>query len=833
MTTGVTPASSVAGAAGIDLPNGVRRGEIRSTSFVGRRRQMSEIRAALGASRLVSPTGPGGVGKTRLAVEMAREVGRLYRDGVALVELDSISDDAEVPAAIVHALGISDQSARDPVQKVIDHLYAREMLLVLDNCEHVLEGSTAITDAILRSSSRVHIMATSRISLGITEERLCCVPHLTIPPDDEHHSAASVAQYESVRLLTERAAAAAPEFRLDDATAADAAQLCIRLEGSPLAIELAVARLRTLTLSELVARLSDRFALLSKGSRCAAPRQQTLRAMIDWSYALCTPSQRRLWARLSVFAGGFDLTAAEGVCAGVVSDEAKSDDAVPSESGMVDLLGELIDQSLLYVDTTGPTRRFRMLETIREYGAERLALLGEAQEIARRHCRYYLELTEAITENWCGPDQRVAVESLRDERSNVRAAMDWCTARHDYETALKIFSALRFRWYADGHIAEGRRRADELLDNAASDDVAPHIRANALWVATWVCLLQGEQRAADRRLGECARLACELDDPLTDGYVHKLRGLTALFTGELDLAIDNYRVATTALRDCREWAGYLSASFQYALALALVGRSEECRAVTDDALAVCAEHDERWDRSYIQWVRALDHWLCGDLESAQTLGREAVALHVIFNHSVGTALMTELLAWIAQSAGDPDRSAELLGAAGALWDRSGTSIAAFGPDLSERHARCEIGVRTELSPSRLRDHLRMFADRSHAELVERVLGDTRVLGEDGRTSVSVPLGGCCPLCGDECAEDAHDSPPAQSVAGQPLDNPLTSRQTEIAAMVARSMSNKQIAERLVVSVRTVESHVERALVRLGFHTRTELASWYIAAHTSA
>lgn len=342
-----------------------------------------------------------------------------------------------------------------------------------------------------------------------------------------------------------------------------------------------------------------------------------------------------------------------------------------------------------------------------------------------------------------------------------------------------------------------------------------------------MCLLQGEQRAADRRLGECARLARELDDPLIDGYVRKLRGLTALFTGELELAIDNYRVATTALRGCGEWAGYLSASFQYALALALIGRSDDCRTVTADALAVCAEHDERWDRSYIQWVCALDHWLSGDLENAEALGREAVSLHVIFNHSVGTALMTELLAWIAQSAGCADRSAELLGAAGALWDRSGTSIAAFGPDLSERHARCEIGVRTELSPGRLRDHLRQFSDRSHAELVERVLS------EDGQRSDSMPATGCCPLCGDECAQDVHDSPPAQSIGTQVLDNPLTSRQTEIAAMVARGMSNKQIAERLVVSVRTVESHVERALVRLGFHTRTELASWYIAAHTGA
>ena len=830
MTTGVTSASSVGMAAHTERPNVPRQGEIRSTSFVGRRRQMSEIRAALGASRLVSLTGPGGVGKTRLALEMAREVGRLYRDGVALVELDSISDDAEVPAAVVHALGISDQSARDPVQKIVDHLYAREMLLVLDNCEHVLEGSIAVADAILRSSSRVHIMATSRISLGITEERLCCVPHLTIPPDDERHTAATVEQYESVRLLAERAAAAAPEFTLDDTTATDAAQLCIRLEGSPLAIELAVARLRTLTLSELVARLSDRFSLLSKGSRSAAPRQQTLRAMIDWSYALCTPSQRRLWARLSVFAGGFDLTAAEGVCTGEVCDTSGStlpDDAVPCAPGMIDLLGELIDQSLLYVDTTGPTRRFRMLETIREYGAERLALLGEAEEIAQRHCRYYLELTETITENWCGPDQHGAVCSLRDERSNVRAAMDWCTSRGDYEIALRIFSALRFRWYADGHIAEGRRRADELLDNAASDRVAPHVRANALWVAAWVCLLQGEHRAADRRLGECARLAEQLDDPLIDGYVHKLRGLTALFTGELDLAVDHYRAATSALRGCDEWPGYLSASFQYALALALSGQSDDCRAVTSDALAVCAEHDERWDRSYIQWVRALDDWLRGDLQNAEALGREAVSLHVIFNHSVGTALMTELLAWIAQSARLSDRSAELLGAAGALWDRSGTSIAAFGPDLSGLHAQCELEVRTELSPSGLRDHLRGFSERSHEELL------TRVLADEPASSSSEVDGGCCPLCGDECAGDGHELWPQPSAMSPAHENPLTSRQTEIASMVARGMSNRQIAERLVVSVRTVESHVERSLVRLGFHTRTELASWYVAAHPSA
>jgi predicted ATPase/DNA-binding CsgD family transcriptional regulator len=773
---------------------GPRRHGPPTTSFVGRRQQLAEIRDRLGAGRLVSLIGPGGVGKTRLARQAGAQFSRLFGDGVSIVELESISEPDDIPSALVLALGIDDQSSRDPMAKVVDHLIDREMLIIVDNCEHVLAGAVTVIDVILRSAGKVKVLTTTRIALGITEEIRYPVPQLSIPDAGESHTAAGLWHYESVQLLVERAEAAVPGFELIDENAAAAARLCVQLEGLPLAIELAVARLRTLTLEQIVDRLSDRFALLTTGSRSAEPRQQTLRALIDWSYALCTPAEQLMWSRVSVFAGGFDLAAVEGICA---QDGSNGN----PETSILDLLGALVDQSIIYVDTRrASTRRFRMLETIREYGSERLAASGECALYRERHRRYFLALAKSIADDWCGPDQQQAVQQLSDERENLRAVMDNCTTDQQYEVAVELVGALRFRWYADGYLAQGRRWADEALDRPGPGPEPSPARATALWTVAWVCILQGDYYVADRRIAECAEVAAAVNDPVAAAYVFKLRGLSAFFRGDRESALGFYAEAVTALRAVGDLSGYLGAAFQYALVLALEGRSSESRQITEEALAVSTTHGERWNHSYIQWVCGVDRYLLGDLAAAEEYGRQALSLHRVFDHSVGTALMTELLAWVAESAGQFERAAQLLGAASALWERTGTGIAAFGNGLFALHADCEARLRRTLTAAQMRNAWQAGTARnSRGEIVAFAL---------------------------------HEPTPTTVAATEP-DHPITDRQLEIAELVAQGMTNKDIAERLVLSIRTVESHIERSLIRLGFTSRTQLAAWVHANTTTS
>lgn len=763
----------------------VRRHRSPTTGFVGRRRQLAEIRERLGAGRVLTLIGPGGVGKTRLARQCLESLGRSYRDGTVFVELEGIADADDIPSVFVHALGIEDQSARDPMDKVLVALAQAEMLIVVDNCEHVLAGAVAVIDAIICTAPAVRILATTRIALGITEEMRYPVPQLAVPNPNGPHTAAGLAHVESVALLVERAAAAVPGFTLTDVNADAVARLCIQLEGLPLAIELAVARMRTLTLDEIVVRLSDRFSLLTTGSRTAEPRQQTLRALIDWSHALCSEAEQQMWARLSVFVGGFDLAAAQGVCGGATD--------------VLDLLDMLLDQSVIYVDPRpSVTRRFRMLETIREYGAEQLFRSGESSRYRDRHRAYFVRRAGELSATWCGPDQEHAAQGMRDDVQNLRAVMDSCAMDAHPETAIELVGALRFRWYADGYIAQGRRWADEALDRPGAPVRPTVARATALWTTAWVCLLQGEPDAARRRIDECDQIARILDDPVAAAYVVKMRALSALFDGDLATAAHRYRQAVTALRDAGELPGFLSASFQYALTLALSGDGDGAQRVSADALAVSAEHDERWDRSYIQWVRGIEHWLRGDLDTAEALGREALALHQVFNQSVGTALMTELLAWVAESSGRARRSAELLGAASALWERTGTTIAALGPGLFGWHAACEARARKALSDAEFDAVARTGAARTVAEIVTLALAD-----------------------GSAAEQPAPPYPATEEC-------PITARQLEIAGLVTAGKSNKDIADALVLSVRTVESHVERSLTRLGLTSRTQLAAWFRA-----
>ena len=366
------------------------------TSFVGRRHELAAAKQRMSESRMVTLVGVGGVGKTRLALRVAAESGKAFRDGVWMVDLASLTDQSRLAQTILSALEVRDQSARRDEDKLADHLKDRQLLIVLDNCEHLLVPSAVLADHLLRVSPGLRVLATSREPLGIDGEHLLTVPPLRTPTIDTDctRPVEALAQYEAVQLLVDRAHAVQPDFDVTEDNHRSVARLCTWLDGIPLAIELAAARLRSLSVAEVVDRLGDRFGFLTGGSRAAQPRQQTLRAMINWSYELCTPEEQLLWARLSVFAGSFDLAAAEDVC---------SDDHLNAET-VVDLVDHLVAKSLLVADRRGESVRYRMLVTVREFGGELLARAEQQEQLRRRHRDHYLGRARTMAAEWCGPD---------------------------------------------------------------------------------------------------------------------------------------------------------------------------------------------------------------------------------------------------------------------------------------------------------------------------------------------------------------------------------------------------------------------------------------------
>ncbi|HZO30166.1 MAG TPA: adenylate/guanylate cyclase domain-containing protein, partial [Chloroflexota bacterium] len=414
------------------------------SSFVGREREIVEVRRLLSTTRLLTLTGSGGVGKTRLAQRVAEELTQAYPDGVWLVELAAVGDPALVPQAIATGVGIREQPGRDLQNTLIDVLRPRLALLLLDNCEHLVAACASVAERLLRACPGLTLLTTSREPLAVAGETLWRVPPLTVPALQDavmgEDAMQSVLQSEAVRLFEERAHAAAPAFALTDQNAAAVAQICRQLDGVPLAVELAAARVRGLAPEQLAARLDDHLRLLTGGNRTALPRHQTLRALVDWSYALLSESERILFRRLSLFAGGWTLDAAEAVCSGVPS--TSSGQAVEAED-VLGLLFQLVDRSLVLAEEQHATdgrqgeTRYRLLETLRQYGAEKLSEAGEEADTRTSHLRWCLQLTQGAASILSGPGGAAHARRLEADHDNLRAALGW-SLREDGPLSTKL-----------------------------------------------------------------------------------------------------------------------------------------------------------------------------------------------------------------------------------------------------------------------------------------------------------------------------------------------------------------------------------------------------------
>jgi len=401
------------------LPNNLPR---QLTSFIGREKEMTEVKRLLSTAYLVTLTGSGGAGKTRLALEVAADLVEGYPDGVWLAEFAPIADPALVPKTVASALNVSEQPGRDMIETLVDSLRPKALLLLLDNCEHLLAACRDLAATLLRQCSRVRILATSREGLRVPGETLWRVPSLSVPEDIRHLPAPKeLVLYDAVRLFVDRAVATTPGFTVTSENASAVAQVCQRLDGIPLAIELAAARVKVLALEQIAARLDDRFRLLTGGSPMLLPRQQTLRATLDWSYGLLSNQERAVLRRLSVYAGGWTLEAAEAICVG----------GGVEASDILDLLTSLVDKSLVLAETPRGEARYRLLETVRQYAYDRLPEAGEEAEVRTRHRDWYLVLAEQADRELHGPRQELWLERLEMEHDNLRAALERSRVQKD------------------------------------------------------------------------------------------------------------------------------------------------------------------------------------------------------------------------------------------------------------------------------------------------------------------------------------------------------------------------------------------------------------------
>ncbi len=748
------------------------------TSFIGRRHELSEAKRLLSGARLLTLTGPGGVGKTRLALRVAGEVQRAFVDGIWLVELAELHDPALLTVTVAETLGLRDQSVRWAVPALAEYLAQRRILLVLDNCEHLVDACAELADQLLRACPDLRILATSRQPLGINGEASLVVPPLSVPDPDRAVSAAGLIQYEAANLLVDRASAVLPGFAVDDDNAAAVAQLCRSLDGIPLAIELAAVRLRVLSLDQIVSRLDNRYRLLTTGSRSAPARQQTLRALIDWSYELCSEQERIAWARLSVFSGGFELDTAEVVCGG---------DGISPEA-VFDLVASLVDKSIIVRDEQDSSVRYRLLETIRAYGEEKLRDAGEHVTMRRRHRDWYAQFAGQADSRWFGSDQVDSIRRLRREQANLRVALEFCLAMEsDGEAALRLTASLENYWFVHGFLGEARHWLARAL---ARESTAGRARAKALRVDSWLAVLQADPKAMDR-LAEARELAEHLPDPLEIAYVQQIEGGVALFAGDSKRATALFEQALDGFRALGARSGEMWALLNLGLARGLGGDTEGAREPLEECIAVTAETGEVWWRSHALWALGLLAWQEGDLIQAEETEKEALALKRRLGEQFGYGLTLDAMAWIAGSQERYDRSARLLGAADRIWRLLRAPIKVFG-GLGRYHDQCVSRCQSNLGAAAYEAAFQAGSQLSSAEAVELAL------------------------------EEKNAAQPAAPAAAP---NPLTRREREIAELVAEGMSNREIAATLVIAQRTAEGHVEHILSKLGFTSRAQVAAW--------
>jgi len=795
-------------------------------NFIGRERDLAELAEILGRVRALTLCGPGGIGKTRLALRLAAMLAPGYRDGVwiaDLAEADQAGDSDRLVSLVTAALGLRQEPDRRPADTLAEALRPRHTLLILDTCEHLVQAAAELVQRLLADCAGLRVIATSREPLGVRGEFIWRVPPLGLPQAARgvNLTPGEVAGCEAVRLFVERAAAVRPGFCLEEANASGVADICRTLDGVPLAIELAAARIRALSVDQIAARLADRFELLALGNRAAPPRQQTLRATVEWSYELLAPAERLLLSRLSVF-HGWDLEMAEQVCAA----------GQISSCAVLDLMRALIDKSLVSVDAeVGGGARYRLLDTVRELAGEHARDAGElpALRVAHRDCM--LRTVERIAAvafvrgepSWA--DRVAMYHRVRADRANFNSALGCCLRRGDAEAGLRLCNALGGSWLASGDVREGAGWLDRLL--AIDGDVRPGVRARALALRAELAFEQLDYAGAVGYAQACLELSRACSDGNPAG-AYRLLSLTDLVSGRTGAAQGHADAAVAAARqmaddweegialavraaviasqgdlDAAERAflvalGVLSDNNGWGVANVLYGLGRVARARRDlpaadrylrDALGLYEQIDAKPEMARCLAAIGLVALARDDLAVAAANLTESMRLSLVTGHRLAIARGLQALAALASASGDLDDAVRLTGAAQATFEAIGALPSDAAAGRSDRLLEAARGALGQ-------------------ELVASLIAEGHAL----KPHQAVRLGASAPA-----------KPRAAGETG-PLGVSLTDREVEVALLVARGLSNRAIGEKLFITQATAARHVANIFAKVGVSSRAQLAA---------
>jgi predicted ATPase/DNA-binding CsgD family transcriptional regulator len=793
------------------------------TSFVGRERELRELATAAQAARLITLVGAGGCGKTRLALRAAADLGRQYPDGVYWVELAQLADPALVPQAVASAVGVGVEPGQVISDALVAYLHEQQVLLVLDNCEH-LAGACAELAATLLRTPGITLLTTSREPLGVAGEMLYPLSPLSVPPPDlpgKGPEAKDLGAFEAVRLFAERARARLPGFALTAENAPLVASICRQLDGLPLAIELAGARANVMSLEQIAARLNNRLAWLAAPERAPEVHHRTLRAALDWSYELLTPAEQSLLRRLAVFAGGWSLAGAE---------------AIGLQPDVLDLMSALVNKSLVVAETLQRGEaRYRLLETVRQYAQEKLAAAGERAETADRHLAYYLQQTEETAPKLRGPYQQLWLNWLEGEHDNLRPALAWALETGNIEAGLRLANAVMGFWEMRGHAQEGATWYERLLAGPRAGLPLPEL-VGGLTHATFMAMHLGRAQAAMAYGREAVALAeaagpgggpllglayAALGSAAVTAGDHQSQyaisaeaipyfrqvgdagglGMTLLAHGASALAMGRYAEAHAALDESLGIFRTLADTFRTAIALNAQGDLARCE--HDDARALAAYEASAALLRSVDGKRDLGSVLhnlahvClhqGDIPRALALLREAMALQQAQQNVAGISECLTGFAAAAAAGGLAGPGARLLAAAAQLSGR--TSLSPWPAERLEYEAAL-ARVRAGLSTLEFEQ--------------EQAVGRALPLAAAIDYALRLPLA-------------------AESVVAEPRPAPagLTLREREVAALIGEGKSNAEIAAQFVVSKRTVEKHIANILSKLALTTRAQIVRWAIA-----
>jgi len=632
--------------------------------FIGRERELGTVTALLTDARLLTLTGAGGCGKTRLALEAAARVRDAYPDGVRVVELASLADPALVPQAVAVALGVREEPGRPLPDTLIDALRPTQMLVTLDNCEHLAAACARLAATLLAGCPGLRILVTSRQPVGVAGETVWRVPSLAVPDPERLPPFDELAGYDAVRLFVERARAARPDFALTPGNALEVVRVCLRLDGIPLAIELAAVWIRVLAVESLLARLDDVFDLLVTGEAAALPRHHALRATMDWSYGLLDERERLLWRRLAVFAGGWTLEAAEDICAG--RNEGLDEGAGLARRAVLHALARLVDASVVVVEARDDGVRYRLLETVRQYGAEKAREAGEDVALRRRHAAWYLALAERAEPELAGPEQGSWLDRLEREHDNLRAALDQAVRAGEWETGVRLAGSLATFWLTRGYIGEGRRRLTEALSGGArgatpSATVTAATRAKALMGVGMLTIEQGDYAEAAALLDEAMTLRQGMGDERGLAESLKALGNVAHYQGNEARAVSLWERSLALRRALGDATGVAEVLHNIGVVAYYEGDYARAIRLLEESLGIRRGLRDQGGIAYCLINLGNVAFLQGGYRRAVSYYRESLALRWDLGAKMGIVACLQGLVTATALGGQPERAAWLLG----------------------------------------------------------------------------------------------------------------------------------------------------------------------------